>query len=127
MARQEASIKKTRTRYSQDYKTEALALAGHVGISAAARELGLQPSQLYQWRAKRPNRSKAPQIASRLWPTRMPGSSANWPRSQKSLKSQKNRGVLCQEPEVKYAFIHRHRQASSIQCMCMVLGVAHSG
>lgn len=52
MARQAASMKKTRTRYSQDYKAEALALADRVGISAAARELGLQPSQLYQWRTK---------------------------------------------------------------------------
>lgn len=52
MARQAASMKKTRTRYSHDYKAEALALADRVGISAAARELGLQPSQLYQWRAK---------------------------------------------------------------------------
>lgn len=41
-------MKKTRTRYSQDYKAEALALAERVDISAAARELGLQPSQLYQ-------------------------------------------------------------------------------
>lgn len=52
MARQAAPMKKIRTRYSQDYKAEALALADRVGISAAARELGLQPSQLYQWRAK---------------------------------------------------------------------------
>ncbi len=45
-------MKKTRTHYSQDYKAEALALADRIGISAAVRELGLQPSQLYQWRAK---------------------------------------------------------------------------
>lgn len=52
MARQATSMKKTRTRYSQVYKDEALVLADRVGASAAARELGLQPSQLYQWRAK---------------------------------------------------------------------------
>lgn len=52
MARQATSMKKTRTRYSQAYKDEALALADRVGSSATARELGLQPSQLYQWRAK---------------------------------------------------------------------------
>jgi len=52
MARQATSMKKTRTRYSQAYKDEALALADRVGASAAGRELGLQPSQLYQWRAK---------------------------------------------------------------------------
>lgn len=59
MARQAASMKKTRTRYSQDYKAEALALADRIGISAAARELGLQPSQLYQWRAKAQQRQSA--------------------------------------------------------------------
>lgn len=59
MARQAASMTKTRTRYSQDYKAEALALADRVGISAAARELGLQPSQLYQWRAKAQQRQSA--------------------------------------------------------------------
>lgn len=52
MAKQAPPMKKTRTRYSQAYKDEALALADRVGASAAARELGLQPSQLYQWRAK---------------------------------------------------------------------------
>ena len=39
----------------------------------------------------------------------------------------KGRGVLCEEPEVKYAFIHRHRQAFSVQRMCHVVGVARSG
>ena len=52
MARQATSMKKTRACYSQTYKGEALALADRVGASAAARELGLQPSQLYQWRAQ---------------------------------------------------------------------------
>jgi transposase len=49
MARQAKSINKTRT---QAYKDVALALADCVGASATARELGLQRSQLYQWRAK---------------------------------------------------------------------------
>ncbi len=43
-------MKKTRNRYSQAYKDEALPLADHMGISG--RELGVQPNQLYQWRAK---------------------------------------------------------------------------
>ncbi|WP_369413777.1 transposase [Halomonas alkalisoli] len=57
------SVKKTRTRHSQAYKDEALALADRVGASTAARELGLQPSQLYQWRAKA-NSSKVPRLAA---------------------------------------------------------------
>lgn len=43
---------KTRQRYSQQYKTESLALAEKVGVAAAARQLGLHASQLYNWRSK---------------------------------------------------------------------------
>ena len=52
MARQATPMKKTRARYTQAYRDETLALADRVGVSAAARELGLHPSQLYQWRIK---------------------------------------------------------------------------
>jgi transposase len=43
---------KTRKRYTAEYKVESLRLAGTVGIPAAARQLGLQESQLYGWRAR---------------------------------------------------------------------------
>lgn len=52
MARQTASMKKTRTRYSQAYKARPLALADRTDARVAARELGLQPRQLFQWRTK---------------------------------------------------------------------------
>lgn len=52
MARQAAPMKKDRTRYSQTYKDEALALADRIGVAAAAKELGIHASQLYQWRTK---------------------------------------------------------------------------
>ncbi|GHB34554.1 transposase [Salinicola rhizosphaerae] len=52
MTRQAASMKKTRNRYSPEFKGEALALADRVGATTAAREPSLQTSQLYQWRAK---------------------------------------------------------------------------
>ncbi|SER18510.1 transposase [Azotobacter beijerinckii] len=45
-------MKPTRTRHSQAYKDEALALAERIGVSQAAEQLGLQPSQLYGWRSK---------------------------------------------------------------------------
>ena len=43
---------KTRQRYSQQYKNESLALAEKLGVAAAARQLGLHESQLYNWRSK---------------------------------------------------------------------------
>ena len=49
MARQS---KKTRRRYSAEFKSEALALAEKVGVSEAAEQLKLQTSQLYGWRMK---------------------------------------------------------------------------
>ncbi len=52
MAKQATPMKKTRARHSDAYREEALALADRVGVTAAARDLGLQPSKLYQWRAK---------------------------------------------------------------------------
>lgn len=38
--------------YSQEYKKEVLALAGRIGVSGAAKELGIYESQLYGWRSK---------------------------------------------------------------------------
>ncbi|MGV6477387.1 transposase [Azotobacter vinelandii] len=45
-------MKPTRTRHSQAYKDEALALAERIGVGKAAEQLGLQPSQLYGWWSK---------------------------------------------------------------------------
>ena len=53
MARSTTSMKKkSYTRYSDGYRQEALALADRIGVAAAARELGIHASQLYQWRSK---------------------------------------------------------------------------
>jgi transposase len=52
MTTQQKSGKVTRTRHSQQYKTEALALAELVGVAAAARQLNLHESQLYSWRGR---------------------------------------------------------------------------
>lgn len=49
------SKKKTqvsRTRHTDEFKAEALALAEKIGISAAAQQLGRPESQLYGWRNK---------------------------------------------------------------------------
>ncbi|WP_020560166.1 transposase, partial [Thiofilum flexile] len=37
-------------RHSREYKEEALKLAATIGMSKAAKQLGLHESQLYQWR-----------------------------------------------------------------------------
>lgn len=44
--------KTTRRKHSPEFQAEALALAEKIGVSKAARELGLHDSQLYGWRSK---------------------------------------------------------------------------
>lgn len=44
--------KQTRQRYPEEFKVQAVKLAESVGATAAARELGIQTSQIYGWRTK---------------------------------------------------------------------------
>lgn len=50
MARATKQVKQVRKRYGAEYKSEALALATRVGVTATAEQLGLHESQLYDWR-----------------------------------------------------------------------------
>jgi transposase len=52
MAVQLKQKKSPRRRHSAEFKIEALGLAEQVGVSGAAKQLGLHESQLYAWRKK---------------------------------------------------------------------------
>ena len=52
MSPRRKQVQATRRRYSPEFKTEALGLAEQVGVSSAAKQLGLHDSQLYSWRKK---------------------------------------------------------------------------
>lgn len=65
MNKQEKSGK-LRKRYSQQYKDEALALAERVGVSEAARQLGLHDTQLYSWRGKSRQRQQRSEVEAKL-------------------------------------------------------------
>lgn len=45
--------KKTRNRYSGEFKEQALKRAEKDGVAVTARDLGLAESQIYGWRQKR--------------------------------------------------------------------------
>ena len=45
-------VKQVRTRYSPEFKQQALARAVQNGVAVAAKDLGLPESQLYAWRTK---------------------------------------------------------------------------
>ena len=52
MSRKKVEGKTKRQRFSTEFKQQALERARKDGVSAAARDLGLQPAQLYAWRGK---------------------------------------------------------------------------
>ena len=43
--------KRKKPRYTVKYRSEALSLAGRIRVAAAASELGLHATQIYQWTA----------------------------------------------------------------------------
>ena len=47
-----AVVGKERKRYNEEFKQQALLRAAKDGVPMAARDLGLQPAQLYAWREK---------------------------------------------------------------------------
>lgn len=46
------AVKASRTRYSTEFKQQALARAAQDGVAVAARDMGLADSQLYAWRTQ---------------------------------------------------------------------------
>lgn len=46
------TIKKPRKTHTTEFKKEAVQLAVKVGVAAAARDLGIYESQIYDWRTK---------------------------------------------------------------------------
>ena len=52
MTEKQAEGKARRQRYSAEFKRQALLRATKDGVAVAARDLGLQPAQLYAWRGR---------------------------------------------------------------------------
>ncbi|CAD5568606.1 transposase [Escherichia coli] len=52
MTKTVSTSKKPRKQHSPEFRSEALKLAERIGVTAAARELSLYESQLYNWRSK---------------------------------------------------------------------------
>jgi transposase len=52
MSRKKVEAKSERKRFSAEFKQQALLRAVKDGIPAVARDLGLEPAQLYAWRSK---------------------------------------------------------------------------
>jgi transposase len=52
MTKPVSASKKPRKQHTPEFRSEALKLAERIGVAAAARELSLYESQLYDWRKK---------------------------------------------------------------------------
>jgi len=52
MSRKKVEAKTERKRFSGEFKQQALLRAVKDGVPTAARDLGLEPAQLYAWRTK---------------------------------------------------------------------------
>lgn len=52
MSRKKSGVEAERKRFSPEFKQQALLRAVKDGIPAVARDLGLEPAQLYAWRAR---------------------------------------------------------------------------
>ena len=52
MTKKKVSGSVQRTRHSPEFKQQALLRAVKDGVAVAARDLGVEPAQLYAWRAK---------------------------------------------------------------------------
>ena len=52
MTRKKADPKRERKQFSPEFKHQALVRAMKDGVPAVARDLGLEPAQVYAWRAK---------------------------------------------------------------------------
>ena len=57
---------KIRKQYTSEFKEEALKLAARVGVTKAARELGVYQSQIYSWRTSEQKKATTSERESSL-------------------------------------------------------------
>jgi transposase len=58
MTKKKSEAKQGRKQYSVEFKHQALLRAVKDGVPAAARDLGLEPAQLYAWRSRAQQRGE---------------------------------------------------------------------
>ncbi|ELT7386160.1 IS3 family transposase [Salmonella enterica] len=127
MTKPASTTKKPRKQHTPEFRQEALKLAERIGVAAAARELNLYESQLYNWRSKQQNQLSSSEREQEM--------SAEIARLKRQLAErdeelaiiQKGRDILREAPEMKYVFIENHQAEFNIKAMCRVLQIARSG
>ncbi|ENB5038780.1 IS3 family transposase [Escherichia coli] len=127
MTKTVSTSKKPRKQHSPEFCSEALKFAERIGVTAAARELSLYKSQLYNWRSKQQNQqtSSERELEMSTEIARLKRQLAE--RDEELAILPKGRDILREAPEMKYVFIEKHQAEFSIKAMCRVLRVARSG
>ncbi|HCA3408311.1 TPA: IS3 family transposase [Salmonella enterica subsp. salamae serovar 35:g,m,s,t:-] len=127
MTKPALTTKKPRKQHTPEFRQEALKLAERIGVAAAARELSLYESQLYNWRSKQQNQrsssEREQEMSSEI--ARLKRQLAE--RDEELAILQNGRDILRETPKIKYVFIEKHQAEFSIKAMCRVLQVARSG
>ena len=118
---------KSRQRYSPQYKSEALVLAEQLGVAAAARQLGINENQLYNWRRRARLLQDRSAEEERLLVENNQAQAPIGRTGREVGHPKKSRGVLRQKPEVKYAFMQNHLSEFKITSVSRVLDVSRSG
>ncbi|MCO7254052.1 IS3 family transposase [Dickeya oryzae] len=127
MTKPASTSKTARKQYTPEFRDEALKLAEHIGVAAAARELSLYESQLYNWRSKQQQQMTSSERENELAAENARLKRQLAEQAEELAILQKAGDILREAPEMKYVFIEKHRAEFSIKAMCRVLRVARSG
>ncbi|MGY0653111.1 IS3 family transposase [Luteimonas sp. A537] len=127
MTRKKSETKAERKRFSPEFKQQALLRAAKDGIPAVARDLGLEPAQLYGWRTKSQQQGEDAEVrrAQQAETAQLKREVARLEEEVAFLK--KAGGVLREAAQVKYATIKAHEPEFRVRVMCRALGVSPSG
>ncbi|ASG15351.1 IS3 family transposase [Salmonella enterica] len=127
MTKPASTTKKPRKQHTPEFRQEALKLAERIGVAAAARELSLYESQLYNWRSKQQQQLSSSDRENALAAENARLKRQLAERDEELAILQKGRDILREAPEMKYVFIEKYQAEFSIKAMCRVLRVARSG
>ncbi|MEO5595782.1 MAG: IS3 family transposase [Lysobacteraceae bacterium] len=127
MTKKTAGAQKDRKRYSSEFKQQALLRAVKDGVPVTARDLGLQPAQLYAWREKAQQQGQDAEVQRLVHSelARLKREVARLEEENAFLK--KGGGVLREAAQVKYVTMREHEDAFAVRLMCRVLSVSPSG
>lgn len=131
MTKQTKNRKTSRRQHTPEFRAQALALAELKGVAAAARDLDLHESQIYDWRSKAQaqlvksdlEKQQAAEIA------KLKHQLADRDEEVNILKKLQRISLRnCPDSAVaKYEFVYEYRESYAIATLCQVLNVSRSG